>query len=165
MDCSPTDWLHDNFYRSPFWRVLRASHLLEAGHTADPAIDDAWVEVAKDLLVSVKGHEFDNVPHAIRAAYEVWAADQMPRWLLEAQLLTPRTFDEVAAGCSLSEPVVRAFHQLFFDVRSRLQARDWVMSLAVRSHPLNDFAGPQPGGVWRFFAFVGGEKGWTWSSR
>lgn len=158
MDSQPSDWLPDSFYRSPAWRVLRASHLLKTGHPAEETLDDAWVEVAKELLTSVEEHHVSRVPAAVRTAYEVWAADQMPRWLLEAQLLTPRTFGEIAAECSLSEVAVHAFHELFFDVRSRLQARDWIMSLAVRSHPLNDFAGPQPGGLWKFFGFVGGEK-------
>ena len=157
MDGQFTDWLPDSFYRSPFWRVLRASYLLETGLPADATIDDDWVAVAKDLLAAIERHDLSTVPEAVRAAYEVWAADQMPRWLVEAQLLTPRTLDEIATECALAEPVVHAYAELFFDVRSRLQARDWVMSLAVRSHPMNDFAGPQPAGLWKFFAFTGGE--------
>jgi hypothetical protein len=157
MDCSPTDWRHDSFYRSPFWRLLRASYRIEYGLAADASIDDNWVEAARDLLVAIERNDLSAVPGAVRAAYALWIEDREPRWLLEAQLLTSRSFDEIATACSLAEPVVRAYDQIFFDVRSRLQFRDWVMSLAVRSHPLNDFAGPQPAGLWKFFGFVGGE--------
>jgi hypothetical protein len=157
MDCSPTGWLRGSFYFSPFWRLLRASYRIEHGLAADASIDDDGVEAARDLLAAVESNDMSAVPEAVRAAYALWVEDREPRGLVEAQLLTSRSFDEIATACSLTEPVVRIYSQIFFDVRSRLQFRDWVMSLAVRSHPLNDFAGPQPGGVWKFFAFVGGE--------
>ncbi len=158
MDRRISSWLPNSFFRSPYWRVLRALYLLDTGRAADPAIDDAWVEVAKDLLSAVESNDLDDVPPAVRAAYGVWTADEMPRWLLEAQLLTSRTFEEVAAGCTLSEPTVLAFHQLFFDVRSRFQASDWILCRAVRSNLLNDFAGQQPAGLWKFFAYAGGPE-------
>jgi hypothetical protein len=52
--------------------------------------------------------------------------------------------------------VVAAYHELFFSVRDRMQARDWVLAMAVGSHPASDFAGPQPAGLWRYAAFTGG---------
>ena len=158
MDGRISSWLPNSFFRSPFWRVLRALYLLDTGRAANPAIDDEWVQVAKDLLAAVESNDLNHLPPAVRDAYGVWTADEMPRWLLEAQLLTPRTFEEIAACSSLSEPTVHAFHQLFFDVRSRFQASDWILFRAVRSNPLNDFAGPQPAGLWKFFAFVGGPE-------
>jgi hypothetical protein len=153
MDGRPCDWLPDSFSRSPAWRLLRAAHRLKEKVPADSHIDDEWVDVAQRLLRPT-GPSFAS--DAVRAANDIWAADKAARWHLEAQLLTARSFGEVAAVCAIASPVVEAYHQLFFDVRNRLHASDWVLHLAVRSNPLNDFAGPQPAGVWKYMGFMGG---------
>ncbi|MBN9122245.1 MAG: hypothetical protein J0I06_24415 [Planctomycetes bacterium] len=153
MDGRPCDWLPDSFSRSPAWRMLRAAHRLKEKVPADLHIDDKWVDVAQRLLRPT-GPSFAS--DAVRVANDLWVADQAARWHLEAQLLTTRPFDEVATACALDTPVVEAYHQLFFDVRPRLHASDWVLHLAVRSNPINDFAGPQPAGVWKYMGFMGG---------
>lgn len=158
MDSSPTAWLPDNFYRSPFWRFLRASYRREHNLAADPAIDDDWIEVAKDLLAAVEKHDLSRVPPKVHAAYALWTEDCEPRWLLEAELLTNRTFSDVAAACAVPEAVVDAYHEIFFDVRPKIHARDWIMHQAVLSTPLNGFAGPQPAGVLKYAAFTGGSR-------
>src|SRR5262249_26305764 len=49
-------------------------------------------------------------------------------------------------------------HALFFAVRDRPDARDWRMIRAVGSGPWNEFAGPQPAGLWKYAAFSGGAR-------
>ncbi len=158
MDCSPTDWLPDNFYRPPVWRLWRASYRTQNRLARDTQVDDEWVEVAMRLVAGPDSPERAGVSEDALASYELWIADREPRWVLEAQLLTSRTFAEVAAACEIPETVVDAYAQVFFDVRSKFHARDWALTMAVRSHPLNDFAGPQPAGLWKFFAFTGGPE-------
>jgi hypothetical protein len=153
MDGRPIDWLPDSFSRSPAWRMLRAAHRLKEKGPPDPQLDDGWVETAMRLVRSPG--KFDRSDPA-GVAHRLWVEDREPRWLLEAQLLTSRTLPEVGAACCLAEPVVDAYHQLFFDVRTRLHASDWVLTLAVRSTPMNDFAGPQPAGIWKYMGFMGG---------
>jgi hypothetical protein len=153
----PTYWL-PGFYRSPQWRMLRAQYRLETGAVHDPRVDDQGVEVAMQLQVPPASSQRTDVPQDVLAAFELWLADETLRQLLEARLLTSQSISEIAAACSLSPEVVNAYHTLFFDVRERLHARDWVMVMAVRSHPLNDFDGPQPRGVWAYSAFTGGPR-------
>lgn len=153
MDGHPCDWLPDSFSRSPAWRMLRAAHRLKEKVPADPHVDDGWVDVAQRLLRPAGP---SHLTAAVRAANDLWVTDKAARWHLEAQLLTTRSIDEVAAACALAAPVVEAYHQLFFDVRTRLHASDWVLRLAVRSNPINEFAGPQPAGVWKYMGFAGG---------
>ncbi len=156
MNSSPSDWLPDSFFRSPAWRIFRADYRREHGLLPDPRIDDGWVEIARKLLSASDACDRSGAATEARFAFAVWQAGRTLQWLLEAQLLTPRPFEEIAALCSLTEPVVEAYHHLFFDVRSRPEATDWVMARAVRSGPLNNFAGPQPAGLWKFAAFTGG---------
>jgi hypothetical protein len=150
MDSQPADWLAGSFFRSPMWRMLRVSY--RSQHRL-PRIDDAWVEIALRLQTTPDDR---HLTPAIRAAFELWRADQTARWLLEAHLLTTRSLAEVATACELPEAAVDAFHELLFHARPRLQASDWVLAVAVRSTPANDFAGPQPRGLWKYAAFVGG---------
>jgi hypothetical protein len=156
MDSQPADWLPDSFYLSPMWRMLRASYRARHQLPPDPRIDDEWVETALRLTASPHNPDDPSLTPTVRAAFDLWREDQVPRWFLEAQLLTSRLLREVAVACSLAEPVVDAYHRLFFDVRTRLHASDWVLTLAVRSTPMNDFAGAQPAGLWKYMAFTGG---------
>lgn len=156
MDCCITDWLPDSFFRSPVWRIHRAEYRRERDLPADPRIDDAWVEIALKLLTSAGICDRTVVAPEVRLADLVWQGGDTLRWFLESQLLTSRTFAEVAGICSLPEHTVEAYHHLFFDVRSRPQTTDWVMARAVGSYPLNGFAGPQPAGLWKYAGFTGG---------
>lgn len=152
MDGHSTDWHPFSFTRSPTWRFLRATYRVQERRAFDPRIDDEWVDVAMRLVASDR----KGIPPEACAAFDLWNADKSPRWFLEASLLTAQAFDEIATACGLAEAVVRAFHQLFFDVKPRLNAHDWILTQAVRSHPANDFAGPQPAGIWKYMAFKGG---------
>lgn len=157
MDYRITDWLPDSFYRSPQWRMLRAAYRRSAAGPPDPRIDDEWVEIALKLSVPLDALTGVVSPDVL-TAFELWLSDQSPRWLLEGHLLTSQPFDEIAVACGLEEPVVRAYHELFFHVRPWLHAHDWVMTMAVRSTPANEFVGPQPAGVWKYAAYTGGPR-------
>ncbi len=150
---SPMDWLPHSAWRSPAWRALRAAHRHGRGLPADPSLDDAWVEAALGALAGGGPRDPAGPLAAARAVHE---GGGLLRWALEAQLLTARTFAEVARACALPEAAVGAYHRLYFDVRSRPAATDWLLTMAVKSSPPNGFAGPQPGGLWKYAAFAGG---------
>ena len=152
MDDRLADWLPHSFSRAPAWRLSRAAFRRAEGLRPDPRIDDEWVELAARVLDA----DARGVPPAVRAAVGVWRRGGVPRWHLEANLLTPRTFAEVGAATGHPEPVVEAYHQLCYDVRPRIAATDWVLARAVGSCPANGFAGPQPAGACKYLGFVGG---------
>ena len=54
-----------------------------------------------------------------------------PRVILEARLLAQVPIPEIAARHGLSEEAVQLYTNLFFDVLPRLNARDWILSLAI----------------------------------
>ena len=57
--------------------------------------------------------------------------DKLARGTLEGRLLAGEPIPEVAAACGLTPGVVEAYHELFFDVRERLDAAAWVHLYAV----------------------------------
>jgi len=66
--------------------------------------------------------------------FEAWQLNQessLQRWEVEARLLAGETSRDIARKCQLPEAVVDAYHDLYYCVRNRLHARDWVMNLAV----------------------------------
>jgi len=154
MATSVFDCLPCNFFRPPDWRMQRAAARARATswEPADPRIDDQWVETAQDLVMSLEAPTQRSLPEAVRAAYDLARANELPRQFLEAQLLSPRTHAEVASVCSLAEDVVEAFHELFFHVRPKLRHRDWIQYWAI--------GGPIPLGSGR----ESEQRAWLWKS-
>src|SRR5262245_54762462 len=162
-----SDWLAASPSRTPDWRLLRAQWLVDAGANPCLEIDDAWVLRARDFLLArlraeaipVSRKTTDRLDPAIRGAVAlVREPESLRRALLEAALLTEEPLDEVAGRCDLQVGVVEAFHALFFAVRDRPKARDWLMIHAVRSGPWNAFEGLQPAGLWKYIVFTGGVR-------
>jgi hypothetical protein len=166
MDHKPTTWLPDSPFRSPAWRWERATWLYEHGGPTDKRIDDAWVARARDFLAA-RGRRAQARPTRrrraddahIQAALDLWQADPpAPRWRLEAHLLTGAPLDEVTRLCDLSVEVIETFHQLFFEVRPRLRATDWIMMHAVGTYWLKGFAGLPIGALWKWAAYTAGPR-------
>ena len=53
-------------------------------------------------------------------------------------------------------PTVETFHDLFFDVRGRREATDWIFLRAIGAGPWNGFHGDYPGRLCKAVAFTGG---------
>ncbi|MCE9564152.1 MAG: hypothetical protein K8U57_19080 [Planctomycetes bacterium] len=138
--------------------MRRATARATSGELADPRVDDRWVETAQRLVMSLDAPTQNSLPEAVRAAYDLSRASELPRQLLEAQLLTPRTHAEVASVCSLPEDVVEAFHELFFDVRPKLRYRDWIQHWAIGGAiPLaSGREGEQRAWLWKSLAYNAG---------
>jgi hypothetical protein len=159
MDGTFIDWLPDSPFRSPAWRWLRASWRHRTGQRSSPRVDDEWVDLTRRFLARSDKHAVrpDRVDTAVLGAHALSsAADPHRRWRLEALLLTSDSLETVARRCCLHPDIVEAYHALFFACRDRPGARDWVAAMAVGCGPWNDFAGPQPEGMWKYAAFSGG---------
>jgi hypothetical protein len=165
METEGSAWLPGGFC-SADWRWQRACWLQETGQRPDRRLDDAWVARARHFLDALGGGPDGAVPGradrrdpAIAQALQLSRADpRFDRWRLEAYLLTAEPLEAVARHCALPAATVRAFHELFFDVRPRLGARDWIALRALRSGPGNGCGGEQPGGVWKVCAYAAGPR-------
>lgn len=160
------DWRPDSPMHSPSWRWIRARWLFETNSRASPRLDDREVRRARDFLVrrarleQAQNQDLKRPARpspAIEAALQLaCVADPLKRGELEAFLLTDKPLGEIARRFGLPTAVVASYHDLFYSVRDRPEARDWIMAKAIGCGPWNEFAGPQPVGIWKYGAFSGG---------
>jgi hypothetical protein len=90
------------------------------------------------------------------AAYDLHRAGGIPRWHLEAWLLTGVSLAEAARACDLSEGLVKTYAELFFDVHTRLNAEDYISLHAVGHDPNHPFTPDGSGGILKLAAYLGG---------
>jgi hypothetical protein len=114
----------------------RATQRIEKKVPAHPETDDEWVETAITLQTGCL--QEGALARDVHIAQKIWKTDNSTRRLLDAYLLTNESFNDVAKACSLSESEVQAYHELFFDVRPKLAARDWIATQVIRRSLLNN---------------------------
>jgi len=150
--------------RSPAWRFLRASNLIERGDRVHPEHDDSWIERFTSFLTTAenstdttgKPGRHPQYDHDLAAAFAIHCGPAAARGLLEAYLLTDVPLDFVAARCDLSLTVVEAYEALFFCVKDSLQARDWIWTQAIGRTTPAGYRADYPAKIWRAFGFAGG---------
>jgi hypothetical protein len=99
----------------------------------------------------VRRHPDLAAAHALYAAGESW-----PRSELEARLLTDEPFGQIGARAGMSEATVAAYHDLFFDVRQRLHASDWVAVHVLGRDGRIGFTDGDAGRLLKTYAYSGG---------
>jgi hypothetical protein len=90
------------------------------------------------------------------AAHRLSGDDGPQRWEVQARLLSGQTEDEIAARSGLTPDTVRWFEALFFRVRDRLHARDWVAAQVLGGRQWCGFAREQLGKVWMLLGYNAG---------
>ena len=155
-DVDPLSWLPGSHRRKPAWRWLRAGYLSSTRRRLDPRIDDDWVAHAR--LVRRKCGRWPTPEQercsAITVAFALWqGGDSLLRSKLEAYLLTSAPFARIAIICCLDPTIVEVYHAVFFDVRSRALATDWLLSQAVGWWSATT---PDLAQVWKYLAVLGG---------
>jgi hypothetical protein len=160
---SLSDILPHSPFRSPAWRSLLAQQP-EPRTKLRRTIEDEWVGRARKHLASTTSpanrQDLNCAPQfdrAIQGAIELSHEEQTERRnLLQALLLTAEAIEIVADQAGLPLATVEAYDALFFDVRPHLNARDWVQVRAIGGGVYDNFAGTDPGILWRWAAYTGG---------
>jgi hypothetical protein len=122
--------------RPPRWRAYRAVQLTDRTPYPKPASsDDRYVRTYRRLLIAKRAAGGDRVedfsvfcdmPHIYRAQQFCFCEDaSLPR-LLEAWLLTGEASADTAARFKTKEQVIDLYEKVFFDVRDRLDRKDWI---------------------------------------
>jgi hypothetical protein len=149
MDCH-----RDCPFRPVTWRWEWARLLREHGILPRRPHDDHWIARAIRFQVALTRAGAGADPSRNRlaeaqpapfAAYHLWRQGEHPwRWALEARLLAGEPPEAIAARCGLSAAAVVAYEALFFNVRDRLEATDYISLIAIG--PIMTHGGrPQPG--------------------
>jgi hypothetical protein len=145
--------------RPPDHRARRAWLLLEFGRGPGPEDDETTRKAVLYLHLRQSPKEGQPLPPSIQdtaAAFELHQAGGIPRWHLEARLLTGVSLAEVGRLCGLAEAVVQAYADLFFDVLTSLEAEDFISLHAIGHDPNEPFTPDGPGAILKLAAYQGG---------
>jgi hypothetical protein len=119
------------------WAWLRANDLLELGRPPVRGLDMPvvgrvvkYLQGRAGILMDWPGKPKEDVSD-IAAAHAVREQGGLYQDVLQAYLLTPLSFADVGHRVGMPADAVGAYHQTFFDVRSRLSASGWVAAKAV----------------------------------
>lgn len=154
---------HNPFRRPPAWRWARACHLVENNKRPARGRDDDRVREAvrfyRSWLRCEGKSAYDKLARKMPAPYQAWQLHQdssLARSVLEARLLTNEATREVARKCAFTEDVVEAYSDLYYDVRNRLHARDWLITLAIGRGTHSGLTGAGLDVLVKLYAFHGG---------
>jgi hypothetical protein len=145
--------------RLPDHRARRAWLLVEFGRSPCSEDDEATRKAVLYLHLRQSPKEGQPLPPSIQdtaSAFNLYQAGGIPRWHLEARLLTGVSLAEVGRLCGLAEAVVQAYADLFFDVLTSLEAEDFI-SLHAIGHDSKEPLNPDgPGAILKLAAYQGG---------
>jgi hypothetical protein len=150
--------------RSVAWRWYRAINLVKRGRHATRRRDDELTIQAVHYLRRVQRYLDDASRHArlaaehpsIYAAHQLHGDGDVKAVELEARLLAGQATDVIDSIVGVSRDVVETYEALFFNVRDRLHARDWITAAAVGWWPFDPARGRDARTVLRAFAYHGG---------
>jgi hypothetical protein len=145
--------------RPPDHRARRAWLLAEFGRGPGPEDDEATRKAVLYLHLRQSPKEGQPLPPSIQdtaAAFELQQAGGIPRWHLEARLLTGVSLAKVGRLCGLAEAVVQAYADLFFDVMTSLEAEDFIYLHAIGHDPKEPLNPDGPGAILKLAAYQGG---------
>jgi hypothetical protein len=125
--------------RPPDRRWRRALYLVENGRRVSPRRDDAWARAAVRFYRALRRCQDEPARQALARrlpalfqAHALYAGPpSLARWHLEARLLTPEPFGQVAAKCAISPAVVEAYEALYYCVRDRIDVEGYVLHEAI----------------------------------
>jgi hypothetical protein len=122
-----------NPYCPPAWRWHRACRLVENGRRPSRIRDDDRVREAVRFCRALRRcqdeHARTRLARKMPALYLAWQMFQetsWQRWELEARFLAREDTPGIARKCDLPPAAIDLYHDLFFAVRGRLHASDWV---------------------------------------
>jgi hypothetical protein len=126
---------------SPFqaldYRARRVTYLLREDRRPRKW-DDAWTRLALRYARLVNRRQRGScrraLPPAMRDvedACQLYQTGGLPRWHLEARLLTGEPQEQTAQRCGLSVTAVAAYEALFFAVAGNLDARDYLIHRCI----------------------------------
>jgi hypothetical protein len=147
------------------WRWLQANSIIAEGGRLAGAEDDLVRSAVRFLQAldrcqddADRARVHDQYPAltAARALYD--AFDSFNRWHLEARLLAGEDVVQIAAKCGLTLEVIRCYHDLFFDVQERLEARDFLYHTVIGPKAREGLSETDREVLLKLFALSGGPR-------
>jgi hypothetical protein len=159
-----------NPFRSPSWRCARVMKLLRL-ELPPRRFDGYPIRAYRRFILNCNaaGNDeqqlevaYEDLPHVASAHSLHYSPEIEAQQILEARLLTGETFEVISSRLGLETQAVELYEQLFFDVRSRLRARDVINKFILDSRGARSFCKDgtmtveQRGFLYRLFAYYDG---------
>lgn len=161
--------LWHNPLRSPVWPWLRATGIVDGtfpglsyhrdGREGCKRIRPiiryirAWRRCTSD---AERAQLALHCPHLFWA-HSIFLQDNAPaKWLIEARLLARESDYEIASRIGCSPEIVKCYHDTFFDVREKLDFRDYVTSMVFGEAAFRGLSERQHDLLWKMFGYLGG---------
>lgn len=157
-----------NPWRVPQWRWMRAVNILEGGPETTARRDTPegckWIRRAKHFKTALDEarHEQQQLSLALEQpdlfwAYYAFSNPMLPaRWAIEAHLLARETNREIAFRNGCDELVVEAYEALFFNVREKINHREYVVTSVFGDAVQRGLNERQYDLLWKLFGYAGG---------
>jgi hypothetical protein len=91
----------------------------------------------------------------LEGALRIYQAEDLHRWEVEARFLAREDTPAIAAKCGYDPAVIDDYHDVFFDVRSKLDHESWIRWRAIGGDPAYIEEGDRPR-LLKLFAYAGG---------
>jgi hypothetical protein len=143
------------------WRWDLAGEIAAGQRISRDRIDSAVAAAAafrKNLVKGkqpAKNRKPDRDALMLEAAYEMFTADGLNRWELEARLLAGQTDAEISARCGLPADAVAIYETIFFHVRP-CTASDYLIKHAVGRGVWCGFDNEEVRQFWAYCGLAGG---------
>lgn len=134
------------------WRWQRASSLTKQGCPLLAERDDEQTLAAARYLGQTKRRP-GNKDHGLAQVIQLIEEEASLIGEIQARILAAQDDHAIAFRCGLTPEVVYWFEALFFNVRDRLKAHDWIALRAIR---LNLLEAMPVETAWKHFAYIGG---------
>jgi hypothetical protein len=132
-----------NPLRPPQWRAERVWRMLEHGPSPlkPRRYDDHYVRAYRRFVMSflaaggiepLVAKVLANQPHVYQAYMLHYDPDTERRQILQAWLLTKEPYPAIAKRFAMDEKTVDYYEEIFFNVRDRLDNKDWIAKTIIR---------------------------------
>jgi hypothetical protein len=126
-------------YLSVAWRWRRSGYLLRHGRQPLPQLDDALTQQAWRFRLERRGCQTEADWRQLAEAFpdhtgalQLRLGPRHQRWQVEARLLAGQEDAAIAVCCSVPASVIKAYHDLFYDIRRLLKAEGYIMCQVIR---------------------------------
>lgn len=149
-------------FRSPSWRWDRAGMIARGECAADDRLDPIMRE-AVALRSRLAGQDRPSLRRrttkasaALEKALQLHQENGLQRWMLEAYLVTGLSDEQVANRCKLTASIVSWYEAVFFRVRDRLDAQDYIGGRIIGPGRWRGFREDELNRLWMTFGYFGG---------
>lgn len=151
--------------QEPHWRWLQVLDVV-AKKLPEDDIDDVYVRKAVSYWksyktrVAKKGESEESLAKkytGIHYAYKLFRQDNCDlKWIIEARILADEAPEIISKKCKTHVQIIEWYEKLFFDVRDKLDSKDYILSRVIQL-PLNmTVSFRRPDILWKLVGYTGG---------